>query len=207
MQHFVQVSFEGPPTTLSQGIYLCQSAGISLECSLNQASHVLSKVIYPILGQAVDCPVSLGSGRSWDFSSWIQMRSLVTVSVRTVINSRDLAQYVLGGMARKARGHLRVSGAPRGPGRYLGNTSSLLFWLTRGHLTKSRASQGQKNKWVKAQEHKGPSPMQEMAKAHRKHRESRYKSRRSHQWRDAASGWGQRQTQPRTKHCEVHCMF
>ena len=152
------------------------------------------------------------SSKSWiweelGFSSWIQMRSLVTVSVRTVINSRDLAQYVLGGMARKARGHLRVSGAPRGPGRYLGNTSSLLFWLTRGHLTKSRASQGQKNKWVKAQEHKGPSPMQEMAKAHRKHRESRYKSRRSHQWRDAASGWGQRQTQPQTKHCEVHCMF
>ena len=55
------------------------------------------------------------------------MRSLVTVSVRTVINSRDLAQYVLGGMARKAGGHPRVSGTPRGPGRCLGNTSSLLF--------------------------------------------------------------------------------
>ena len=47
------------------------------------------------------------------------MRSLVTASVRTVINSRDPAQYVPGGMVRKAREHPQVSGAHRGPRRYL----------------------------------------------------------------------------------------
>lgn len=89
------------------------------------ASHVLSKVICSILGQAVDHPEVLdprGAAIHLSDSDEVSGKSFSEDS-----HQQQGAQYVPGGMVRKAREHPQVSGAHRGPGRYLGNTSSHLF--------------------------------------------------------------------------------
>lgn len=82
---------------------------------------VLTKVIYPILGWAVDSPVSKSRPRrSWD-SSWIQMRSLIIVQWQgPSVAGVKLGHVpgVGGGVVGKASEHPQVSGAAQGPRRH-----------------------------------------------------------------------------------------
>lgn len=151
-----------------------------------------------------DCPVSLGSGRSW-FSFLIQMRSLVTVSVRTVTNNRTWPKYVLGGWATKIKEYPGFRCTQRFWKIPL-VTSSLLFRLKLWPSYKSQSLPRTEQQVGEGPRAQGPISHAGNGQGTQEARRIENESRRRHQW-DACPGWGQRQTQPRTKHCGSHCVF